>query len=152
MKMRIVGLINVMVQTPLVTPCPHTVADGIGVQSVVDAINLAAGKGSAGTRKLASVRELKGTLVKQLTSVEKFAYEQQKAEFLPAGFQGAGYCAPGVVPREDSACKVSTQIQTGRLPSQASPLKPIPWFGARLPRLIQPSASSRSQGAAGWRA
>ena len=74
-------------------------ADEIGVQSVVNAINLAAGDGNAGKEKLAGVRDLKLKLVKQLTSVEKFAYEQQKAEFLPAGFSGAGYCAPGVVPR-----------------------------------------------------
>ena len=54
---------------------------------------------------MADVAALKAKLLKQLMPVDKFAYLQQKSEFLPAVLRNE--CAPGVVPRDEpGACKV----------------------------------------------
>ena len=47
-------------------------------------------------------------LRKLLFDVDTFAYSQQK---VPGADLFAGYCADGVVPRDDSACKVRPQSE-----------------------------------------
>ena len=77
----------------------------------------------------ASVDQLRVQLLKQLNEVELFAYSNQSA--LPASI--SGYCAPGIVPREEGSCKVRPVVD--KAPAIAKVKEALATFDSLLAQL-----------------